>query len=64
LTTWKGILDSAIGIYDKLNQETIKAKGGNSGKIGKTELNLTAWNKLVWALGGEKRIRELEDRME
>lgn len=56
-STWNEVLMSCQLDYGKVNDAIFKAKGkGNDTRLGK----MSAWRKLIWALGGEDEIKDLE----
>lgn len=61
--TWEGVLRGCEASYEKIGMAVGKARrrgGGTSDGDGK----VTVWGKLVWALGGEGEMRDLEAGLE
>jgi Fungal N-terminal domain of STAND proteins len=56
MVTWKEVLDFCAGNYAKIQAAISKARRSKS--------TLTTWYKLKWAVGGEARMKDLEDSLE
>ena len=58
--TWRKVLSSCEESYGKLEKALLKArKSGTSRGKGGTD-GVSVWGKLVWALGGETEMQDLE----
>lgn len=56
-STWSEVLTSCQHVYRKVDEAICKARGRvNDARLGK----MSAWRKLIWALGGQDEIKDLE----
>ena len=62
--TWRKVLSLCEDSYGKLEKALLKARrsGTSKGKGGND--GVSVWGKLVWALGGETEMRDLEASLE
>ena len=62
MVTWKEVLDSCAGNYENIQAAISKAKGREAVKG--RPARFSTWSKLKWAIGGEERMKALEDSLE
>lgn len=57
--TWGSVLDACEESYARIDAAVAKARGTRN-----DEKKISVWGKLVWALGGEAEMRDLEASLE
>ena len=62
--TWRKVLSSCEESYGRLEKALLKARrSGNAKEKGGND-GVSVWGKLVWALGGETEMQDLETSLE
>lgn len=62
--TWRKVLLSCEDSYEKLEKALLKARKSGTGKSKTGSDGVSVWGKLVWALGGDTEMQDLEISLE
>lgn len=62
--TWRKVLLSCEDSYGKLEKALLKARRSGTSKSKTGNDGVSVWGKLVWALGGEMEMQDLETSLE
>jgi hypothetical protein len=62
--TWRKVLSSCEESYGRLEKALLKARGSGNAKEKGGNDGVSVWGKLVWALGGETEMQDLETSLE
>jgi hypothetical protein len=62
--TWRKVLQSCEDSYGKLEKALLKARRSSTSKNKFTNDGMSVWGKLVWALGGEREMQDMETSLE
>jgi hypothetical protein len=62
--TWRKVLSLCEDSYGKLERALLKARRSGTSKENGGNYRVSVWGKLVWALGGETEMQDLETSLE
>ena len=62
--TWRKVLLTCENSYGKLDKALLRARRSGASKSKNDSDGISVWGKLVWALGGEVEMQDLEASLE